>query len=89
MHIWGADIGGYVASFDGGALDAPEPGNSGGLGLRLEPRTGKNGHGIPASEDQKAQVYYGDQIVASSHPVLQKINPYVVELTLAFSRGQK
>ncbi len=82
MVIWGSDVGGGVVSFDGGALASFD----GTLRLRLEPRTDAKGHDIPElSADEKAEVYDGERIVASSNPVLQKVNPRVHRDDLRFS----
>jgi hypothetical protein len=96
MVIWGADAGGNVVSFDGGALASfdggfqREPWNSDRLILKLEPRTDEKGNDIPKlSDEEKAQVYDGEKIVASSRPVLQKMNPYVAEVTQEFPRGDR
>jgi len=92
MLIWGSDGGGNVASFDGGALASfdfdREPWNSDRLILRLEPRTDAKGYDLPKlSDEEKAEVFAGEKTVGSSHPVLQKINPYVAEVTQIFSPG--
>ncbi len=95
MVVWGSDVGGGV-SFDSGALSVfdgsleREPWNRDRLFLRLEPRTDEKGNGIPKlSEEEKNEVYDGEKIVASSNPVLQKMNPYVEEVTMRFPSGDK
>ncbi len=94
MVVWGSDGGGNVVSYDHGALASfdgafeREPWNSDRLILRLEPRTDEKGNDIPKlSDGEKAEVYDGEKIVASSHPVLQKMNPYVAEVTQEFPPG--
>ena len=93
MVIWGTDVGGGVASFDGGALASfdgkpgLEPWKTARLGLRLEPHSDKAGHQIPLLSDEESdQVEGPTTIIVSSHPVVQKINPYVAELTQVFPR---
>lgn len=94
MVRWGTDAGGNVVSFDGGALASfgggfePEQWNSARLLLRLEPRTDERGNNIrKLTNEEETQVYGSDNILPSSHPVLQKMNPYVAEFTEIFPRG--
>ncbi len=94
MVIWGTDVGGNVVSFDGGALasfdgeSGQEPWNSSRLCLTLEPPSDEKGNAILKLSDQEsAEVYGPDHIVASSRPVLQKINPYVAAFTQIFPLG--
>jgi len=96
MVIWGSDVGGNVVSFDGGALASfdggfeREPPNFNRLSLRLEPRTDGKANDIPKlSYEEKDAAYGGEKIVASSHPVLRKMNPYVAGVTLEFPLGDE
>ena len=47
-----------------------------------------SGRPIPKlSDEENAEVYGGEKIFASSHPVLQKMNPHVAEVTQKFPDG--
>lgn len=84
MVVWGSDVGGHVL-FDGGTLDHGTT-LFNRLNLTLEPRR-ENGHYVPKlTKDEEDQVYDGEKVISSTNPVLQKINPLVVVLTMEFPR---
>ena len=86
MVVWGSDVGGNVTSFDGGKLEQ-ELKSYGVLALNLAPHTDPQGEYIPKLTSEEAEAVLGEKIVSSSHPVLQKLNPYVASMSLEFPRS--
>jgi len=85
MTGWGFDLGGNIVSFGGGNLERELRG-TGALGLTLYPRTNQQGEYVPKIADEEFNAVQGDQILKSSDPILQKLNPRVIGMSLDFPR---
>ena len=85
MVGWGTDVGGNVTSFEGGKLER-ELRNFGVLGLTLVPRTNKEGDYVPKLTVEELDAVEGEKFILSSHPSLQKLNPYAAGMSLEFPR---
>ncbi len=88
MVVWGSDVGGNVVSYRGGKLER-ELRAYGALALNLSPRMDSQGEYIPKLSQAEFEAVEGEKFVVSSDPVLQKLNPYVVGMTLDFPRTVK
>jgi hypothetical protein len=84
MVGWGSDVGGNVVSFEAGKLDQ-ELMSSGRLLVTLDHRYAKEGGYSPLLTREESDAVEGGFIL-SSHPVLQKLNPYVRIMRLEFPR---
>jgi hypothetical protein len=83
MVVWGSDVGGNLVSFEGGKLERELRG----LVLNLTPRINASGDYLPKLTAQELDAVRGEKTVPSNHPVLQKLNPYVVAMQMEFPRG--
>lgn len=83
MVVWGSDVGGNLVSFEGGKLERELLG----LVLNLTPRIDANGGYLPKLTAQEYDAVRGEKFVPSNHPVLQKLNPYIVAMRVEFPRG--
>jgi hypothetical protein len=85
MVVWGSDVGGNVVSYLGGKLERELRGY-GVLGLNLSPRIDGAGGYLPKLTESEALSVNGEKIVSSRDPVLQKLNPAVIAMSLEFPR---
>jgi len=78
MVGWGSDVGGNLTSFQGGRLEKER------LALTLVPMVDRDGNYLPRLTAREFSEVEGEKFLLSSHPVLQKLNPYVGALVLVF-----
>src|SRR5262249_25189227 len=86
MVGWGSDVGGNLTSFQGGRLEKEL---LGALALTLVPRIDRNGDYLPRLTNREFAQVQGEKFLLSSHPVLQKLNPYVGVVLLLFPPVQQ
>jgi hypothetical protein len=89
MVGWGSDVGGNLTSFQGGQLEKELRGPLGALTLSLTPRIDRNGDYLPRLTDREFSDVEGEKFLLSSHPVLQKLNPYVGAVSLVFPSAER
>jgi hypothetical protein len=80
MTGFGWDYGGNITSFKGGKLAHELTG----LHLTMEPRILKGGEYYPEITQKEGLDVAGDKVISSSDPVMQKLNPYVMNMRLDF-----
>lgn len=80
MVGWGSDVGGNLTSFQEGRLAKL----LGAISLTLTPRIDHDGSYLPKLTAGEFDEVEGEKFLLSSHPVLQKLNPYVAALSMVF-----
>lgn len=82
---WGSDVGGNLTSFQGGRLEK----ELAGLSLTLVPRIDGEGNYLPRLNHGEFSEVQGEKFMPSSHPVMQKLNPYVGVVILVFPSAER